>query len=148
MIIYDLGSLLRAAPSGLYRLQGNSKDPRIGQLCRLMGVCLLRIDAHAARTKRAFLRASARDLMFPSWFGANWDALSDCLTDLSWAPASAYLVLIDCLEAFATARPPDFHRALAIFEDAAGVWSDRGVPFHVLLASSTQSSVLPAVLVP
>ncbi|QDU81619.1 Barstar (barnase inhibitor) [Polystyrenella longa] len=32
----------------------------------------------------AFLDHLAEVLEFPSYFGRNWDALSDCLTDLSW----------------------------------------------------------------
>ena len=37
--------------------------------------------------KDAILAALSRSLGFPDWFGGNWDALEDCLTDLSWRPA-------------------------------------------------------------
>jgi Barstar (barnase inhibitor) len=30
------------------------------------------------------LRVVARELQFPDYFGNNWDALQDCLRDLSW----------------------------------------------------------------
>lgn len=32
---------------------------------------------------------------FPQYFGWNWDALNDCLRDLKWLPANAYVVVID-----------------------------------------------------
>jgi RNAse (barnase) inhibitor barstar len=31
---------------------------------------------------------------FPCYFGENWDALEECLTDLEWLPASDYLLLV------------------------------------------------------
>ncbi len=34
--------------------------------------------------KQAVLAWYAEALRFPSYFGENWDAFSDCLTDLSW----------------------------------------------------------------
>ena len=47
-------------------------------------------DAFVARiradvsTKDELLRRLAEALRFPDYFGHNWDALSDCLRDLSW----------------------------------------------------------------
>ncbi|MFJ7219411.1 barstar family protein [Amycolatopsis sp. NPDC098790] len=35
------------------------------------------------------------DFKFPTWFGWNWNALSDCLRDLSWLPADRYLVIVE-----------------------------------------------------
>lgn len=37
--------------------------------------------------KRALLRFIAKELNFPDYFGENWDALEECLRDLSWRPA-------------------------------------------------------------
>ncbi|WP_204292761.1 barstar family protein [Micromonospora gifhornensis] len=34
-------------------------------------------------------------LLFPSYFGWNWNALSDRLRDLHWLPADGYLVIVD-----------------------------------------------------
>ncbi|MCE9607179.1 MAG: barstar family protein [Planctomycetia bacterium] len=38
----------------------------------------------AARGKQKVLGALAKGLRFPSYFGWNWDALDECLRDLSW----------------------------------------------------------------
>jgi RNAse (barnase) inhibitor barstar len=39
------------------------------------------------RTKEALLDELDRLLHFPDYFGGNWDALWECIRDLSWLPA-------------------------------------------------------------
>ena len=51
--------------------------------------------------KEKLLREIAAALRFPDWFGQNWDALEDCLTDLSWLDADA------CVLVFEQAKPGD-----------------------------------------
>ena len=31
---------------------------------------------------------------FPPYFGENWDAFDECLADLEWLPASAYVLFV------------------------------------------------------
>jgi hypothetical protein len=45
-----------------------------------------RIDLHGASSKAEVIARLAAALHFPDWFGHNWDALSDCLSDLGWLP--------------------------------------------------------------
>lgn len=42
---------------------------------------------------RELMTILARGLQFPSYFGFNWDALFDCLCDLSWLEADTRVVL-------------------------------------------------------
>ncbi len=46
---------------------------------------VVRIPA-GVRTKRELLAIYARELKLPKYFGWNWDALDECLRDLSWLP--------------------------------------------------------------
>ncbi len=39
--------------------------------------------------------AFSDSLLFPAYFGWNWDALSDCLRNLDWLHADGYLILIE-----------------------------------------------------
>ncbi|HRG72048.1 MAG TPA: barstar family protein, partial [Thauera aminoaromatica] len=47
----------------------------------------LRIDLAGCTDKAGVLARIATALHFQESFGHNWDALSDCLCDLSWLPA-------------------------------------------------------------
>jgi hypothetical protein len=148
--MYSFAQLLSNAPSGLYQLTGDWRSRSIDRLCRLKGVRPLRIDGSGVHNKGRFLAVAARAMGFPDWFGANWDAFADCLTDLAWAPAGAYVVLLGDMQRFATHSPRDFHTALTVLEEAAQFWSERGVPFHVLVAAGAgpAGSALPVVRVP
>jgi len=47
------------------------------------GALVVRVPA-AARGKQKLLSVLAGGLRFPRYFGFNWDALEECLADLSW----------------------------------------------------------------
>ena len=140
--------LISSAPSGLYQLIGDWRSRRIDKLSRLRGTRLFRIDGSRAHDKRRFLAVAARALGCPDWFGANWDAFADCVTDLEWAPAFAYVVLLGDMAGFATGAPREFNTAMEVLEQAAKFWSGQGVPFHVLVAAQAAGGALPAVRAP
>lgn len=54
---------------------------------------VVRLEGRLLR-KQDLLRALAAGLKFPSYFGYNWDALEECLNDLSWLGAAANVVLL------------------------------------------------------
>ena len=62
---------------------------------------VIRLDGRLRR-KRDLLRMLASKLRFPNYFGENWDALEECLIDLTWlapphevAIVHKYLPLMD-----------------------------------------------------
>jgi RNAse (barnase) inhibitor barstar len=63
------------------------------------------IDGTRVRTKAEFMTAVAEALSFPAWFGANLDALADCLRDLSWLPAGEHVLVWSAPEVLAAADP-------------------------------------------
>src|SRR5258708_30591818 len=74
-----------AARSGVYR-SGEAKA--ILEATRGSGLDMVTIDA-----ANDVLGSIARALDFPDWFGANWDALEDCLSDLSWRRGDGHVLI-------------------------------------------------------
>ncbi|MFE7119205.1 barstar family protein [Streptomyces sp. NPDC057654] len=96
------------------------------------------LNLHGVTDKDSFLARCAADLELPDWFGHNWDALADCLTDLSWwGEARGYLLLVEGWHAFRTAVPEDADIAADIFAESVNHWADGGSPMTVLLTADS-----------
>ena len=85
------------------------------------------IDLSACTGKHDLLDRFAAALRFPSWFGHNWDAMHDCLTDLSWLPASAYRVVLSHPALLRQNEPETLASALQVLAGAAAFWADEGI---------------------
>lgn len=94
---------------------------------------IARADLSGCKDKTEALARIAKALSFPGWFGGNWDALADCLGDLSWLLAPGYLLLIENSSAWRAAQTEDFDTLLAILNEAALEWRERNVAFWALL---------------
>lgn len=58
------------------------------------------IDGRACRTRAAFFEEAARVLRLPAYFGRNWDALTDCLRDVTRG------LIVEHAEDLLAAEPP------------------------------------------
>lgn len=70
-------------------------------------------------SKAALLDEIASALAFPDWFGRNWDALDDCLGDLSWLPVGTISLVWADPGALRDSDPPSYETAIEILGDAA-----------------------------
>lgn len=92
------------------------------------------LDGAGLDGKAALLDRCAVEFAFPSYFGQNWDALQDCLQDLSWAPTTCgYLVVYDHWGDLADADPASHRTLVDVFESAVAHWRRSGTPMAVLL---------------
>ncbi|MEW2398366.1 barstar family protein [Streptomyces sp. NPDC046862] len=93
------------------------------------------LDLAGVTDKPAFMDRCARALGLPDYFGRNWDALADCLGDLSWAPAArGRLVVVTGWQEFALAVPHDWGIAQEVFAEAGDRWRGTETPLRVMLA--------------
>ncbi|OGA17169.1 MAG: hypothetical protein A3I63_06040 [Betaproteobacteria bacterium RIFCSPLOWO2_02_FULL_66_14] len=122
-----IDSLGDAERSGVYRA------PRTGDVldaARRHGLRVARIALRHGAGKPELLRAFCAALEFPDWFGENWDALEDCLTDLSWLAAPGHLILI---EGSASLAQEDSGVLCSVLADAAEFWRRQGRPFYAVV---------------
>lgn len=92
------------------------------------------VDLAGCEEKPALLQRIADNLLFPSWFGHNWDAFFDCLVDLAAARrASGCVIVLRNADAMQVHAPEALDTALGILEDAAKVWERRGVAMRTFV---------------
>lgn len=102
---------------------------------RSAGWHTLCLDLSGVTDKAAFMDRCARALGLPDWFGRNWDALADCLTDLSWAPsARGRLLVVTGWQEYAQTAPGEWGIAQEVFADAVERRRDTGAELDVLLS--------------
>ena len=98
------------------------------------------VDARRCHTKDSLLLAIGRELSFPDYYGANWDALEECLNDMSWQSGAIALHIEHAAE-----LPSALLETLtAIFGDAASAWQQAGRGCSLFL-SGLKTGTLPKV---
>lgn len=83
-------------------------------------------------------------MQFPDYFGENWAAMDECLSDLSWMPGQRYVVVVSHARELLADEDVETRRLLMkVFRKVGQSWAEpvaRGelwdrpaIPFHVLL---------------
>lgn len=132
--------------SGVYLLEESPSVEHLEKLAGERGWAFFHLEGQDIRDKDQFLKLAALALRFPEYFGNNWDALADCLTDMSWHETGGFVILYDHFDSLAEHSPRDFEMALDIFKESAEFWHNRGKALFVLLyGKSRQAGELPGV---
>lgn len=107
------------------------------------GAFAVRINAERMQAVDGLFREYVREFRFPEYFGWNWPAFSECMTELSWLPATSYLTVIDEADLLLRDEPadlPTFLRHLANigmrWAHSFGLgpeWGGGEVPFNTIL---------------
>jgi RNAse (barnase) inhibitor barstar len=130
--------LMDAQESGVYQLVRSPEE--VERAATDAGLAVFRIDIGQAHDKKNFLEEIARALQFPSWFGKNWDALTDCLTDLDWlSTTTGYVLVFENSDRFCSSSNQNFETAKSVLSAAAEYWKVEERPFWVLFEISAKS---------
>jgi RNAse (barnase) inhibitor barstar len=107
----------------------------LARLAESLDLDAVRIDLDGCADKAEFLERTAAALGFPAWFGGNWDALFDCLADLSWRPARGHVLVFENTAEMRRHAPESLDTAVTILGDAAAAWNERGRPMRAFIAA-------------
>lgn len=120
---------LDASKSGVYRV-ADEGIPR--EAAREAGLALLEVSLEGVAGKDALLQRFAASLAFPDWFGGNWDALEDCLTDFSWRQAAGYALFLHGAGELARRCPEEYGVLIDVLGACAQYWRERELPFFAV----------------
>lgn len=94
------------------------------------------LDTRLRWDKKGFLAACRRSFGFPQWFGMNWDALADSLSDVAVPPGAGVLVPWRGWGPMARMYPADFAVATDILVEWVTRSGDRSETVLVSLVGS------------
>lgn len=124
----------KADQAGIYYLPATRRDALMASATkarlRPAPVTIPR-EAHSG----ALLKQLGEALDFPDWYGANFDALHDCLTDPDWVPVTGLVLLLAGTANLHKGDPDGFATLIEVFEAVAGELGRHGTPFWVMLDS-------------
>ena len=106
----------------------------IADAAQAANLVLWKVDIGRVHDKQDFIGLVAKALAFPDWFGDNWDAFEDCLSDLSWHPAPGYVLLLQHGKHFGAGHKQEFVTAVEVLDGTAQYWRRQGKPFWAIVS--------------
>ena len=93
---------------------------------------LLHVDGSVIQTSDHLFGELATVMQFPEYFGWNWEALQECLRDLKWLEADAYVVFVYHAEQLWSCAPEVAGPLIEVWLSAANHWAMAEVSFHLV----------------
>ena len=93
----------------------------------------LTVDTSQVTAKESFLGTLSAALQFPDYFGYNWDAFYDCLSDSVENFEGGLILTLTNLTRFVREQPGEFAAALAAMRDASEYSQRAGRTLLVLI---------------
>lgn len=121
-----------AERAGIYYLAATRRY-MIEKAARPPGFHIWHLEIAPGQMAGAVLEQIGKILRFPEWYGANFDALHDCLTDPQCLPGNGHILTIAGSDNLRTSDPEGFATLLDVFRAAADELRQTGVPLWILL---------------
>ncbi|MEW6368435.1 MAG: barstar family protein [Acidobacteriota bacterium] len=96
------------------------------------GITVFEINVGDVRTDKQLLAALANGMHFAGYFGMNWDAFGECLTDMEWLPARGYVLVLSGSGEMWRDSTRTAGKLVESWLLAAEGWGRGGTPFHLV----------------
>jgi len=143
-IIKQMGSLImknkairsllsKVSFSGMYNVDLQIDINSYIQCAEKLHYHIYRINGLNISDKNNFLNVFSISMKFPTYFGNNWDAFEECITDFEGQNPNGIIIVYENFLHFYTNSPDQFTQALKSLKFATEFWRDQGIPMFVLL---------------
>jgi hypothetical protein len=136
--VTSLGEIIGGErPPGVYRWLSTAYPDALRREAVAAGWTCHVLDGGGLTGAEDLFDRCASLLAFPEWFGRNWDALADCLADLSWLAGAGHVLLWEHYGTLWHADPGAWRLAYAALTAAVRTRRETGaVPLCVLVRGS------------
>lgn len=140
----SIDQLYRSTPPWLLRAseEASNLEPSFENLERQANIAVRSLDGRQMATVKDVFAAFAIAFEFPDYFGNNSAAFDECMTDLSWLPASGYVAVITNPDGLLATEPLELSWLIESLQKICEAWSipiaegeswDRPAkPFHII----------------
>jgi RNAse (barnase) inhibitor barstar len=118
---------------GVFQLTSHATHEEIEKAAKAAKFAYFHLEGKKIEKKEQFLNHASVAMHFPEYFGDNWDAFEDCLTDLSWEDDNGYVILYDHYDGLASHAHGQFDTLIEIFQSAVEYWEEQDKCMIVLL---------------
>jgi hypothetical protein len=126
---YPAFNLNTAAP-GLYTLEQGESIATLLDVAKQSKFQVFHLEGQQIASLDGHFKALADLFQFPDYFGENWDAVADCLTDLSWEDGDRILVVYSSYQSWHQGKEV----AMKVWSNAIEFWQQQGVTVSVVLS--------------
>lgn len=97
-----------------------------------IGLAVMEGSVAQVTTDKELFAVVSTAMQFPDYFGNNWDALDECLSDMDWLPADGYLLILRDAAQGWSQSPYVLGRFVTSWLDACEYWTEQQIPFHIV----------------
>lgn len=125
----------QVAPS-IYHMDMSLRPGSIRQELSTAGWHSAYLDGSRIYDKQSLLTEAAKALSFPDYFGMNWDAFEECITEPGFIEGDSFVLLYDHAAILYAQHPAEWKVFYDIMAQAVKYWSAQSVSFYLIVRNA------------